>query len=194
MQEVPFCFLFFVLALSHRSCRRFPFVFCLLFWLFLIDHAGGSLLFFVFCFGSFSSIMQPEEVFSLLFVVFYFGSFSLRLRVAGAGGAVASTAPRVDLNAPQIREALFFPDKSDSAFEKFYTYLRSATKTIDIAVYTMSDNRVEQLLEDAHKAGVKVCAVSCFVFAVLIVCLQIRIVTDNEVRTCRFFFFFCLCR
>ncbi len=81
-----------------------------------------------------------------------------------AGGPVASFAQKLDLSTSQpIREALFFPDKNDSAFEKFYTYLRSATRTIDIAVYTMSDNRVENLLEEAHKNGVK-----------------IRIISDNE--------------
>jgi phosphatidylserine/phosphatidylglycerophosphate/cardiolipin synthase-like enzyme len=78
-----------------------------------------------------------------------------------ASGAVAQVAQKFDLSTSQpIREALFFPDASNVAYEKFYNYLRSATKSIDIAVYTLSDNRIEELLLLAHKAGVKIRIVS----------------------------------
>ena len=80
------------------------------------------------------------------------------------GGAEPPSAIlKKDLNAPVIREVLFFPDPTGKNFETFLAFLRSATKTIDIAAFTLSDQAISDYLIVAHKAGIRV-----------------RIVTDNE--------------
>ncbi len=77
---------------------------------------------------------------------------------------VAQEAPKVDLSASgNIREALFFPDLSNAQFQRFFTFLSSATRSVDIAVFTLSDQRISDLLLAQHKKGVK-----------------IRIVSDND--------------
>ena len=76
-------------------------------------------------------------------------------------GAVSQAAPTVDLSAPgPIREALFFPDTSNASFEKFFTYLRSVKSSADIAVFTLSDQRIAQLLLALHKQGVRIRLIS----------------------------------
>ncbi len=82
---------------------------------------------------------------------------------APASGAAAQAAPKVDLAAATIREALFFPDLSNASFERFIAVLRSAKTSLDIAVFTLSDQRIADLVLSLHKQGVKV-----------------RIVTDND--------------
>lgn len=63
---------------------------------------------------------------------------------------------------------LFFPDVDDIEkpspnFNTFLQYLRSANKTCDVAVYTLSDSAIAQTLGELHRRGVKV-----------------RIITDND--------------
>jgi phosphatidylserine/phosphatidylglycerophosphate/cardiolipin synthase-like enzyme len=65
----------------------------------------------------------------------------------------------------RIEEAFFFPEPqdSDTQFSHFLSFLRAPTKTLDIAVYTLSDMSIAQAIIDQHLAGVRV-----------------RIITDND--------------
>lgn len=58
-------------------------------------------------------------------------------------------------------ETLFFP--GDDAYRQFLAVLKSAHTSMDVCVFTITDNRVADILVDAHKAGV-----------------QVRIVSDND--------------
>ena len=58
-------------------------------------------------------------------------------------------------------EALFSP--ADDCWQKIASMLKSARRSIDICVFTITDNRIANEIEAAHKRGVKV-----------------RIVTDND--------------
>jgi hypothetical protein len=78
-----------------------------------------------------------------------------------ATGAVSQAAAKVDLStASPIREALFFPDVSNASFDKFFTVLRSTKTSLDIAVYTLSDRRIADLVLSLHKQGVNVRVIS----------------------------------
>ena len=56
-----------------------------------------------------------------------------------------------------IAEALFFPepDGSHERFEKFLHFIRSATETLEICVFTITDNRIRRAILHAHNSGVK---------------------------------------
>lgn len=58
-------------------------------------------------------------------------------------------------------EALFSP--ADDCWQKIASMLKSARHSVDICVFTITDNRIANEIEAAHKRGVKV-----------------RIVTDND--------------
>ena len=58
-------------------------------------------------------------------------------------------------------ESLFFP--SDSSFRQFLSVLKEAKQSLDICVFTITDNRVVSVLRDLKAAGV-----------------QIRIISDND--------------
>lgn len=58
-------------------------------------------------------------------------------------------------------EALFSP--GDDCWQKIVSMLNSARQSIDICVFTITDNRVAEPIQAAHKRGVKV-----------------RIITDND--------------
>lgn len=86
---------------------------------------------------------------------------------SGGGGRERKEddAPKVDYSKP-INESLFFPDTDmDDGwnFDRFLSYLKSASKSIDVCVFTLSDNAIANILRDKHRAGVKV-----------------RIMSDNE--------------
>eukprot|EP01097_Dermamoeba_algensis_P008098 TRINITY_DN5266_c0_g1_i2.p1 TRINITY_DN5266_c0_g1~~TRINITY_DN5266_c0_g1_i2.p1 ORF type:complete len:156 (+),score=26.63 TRINITY_DN5266_c0_g1_i2:48-515(+) len=68
-----------------------------------------------------------------------------------------------------IAECLFFPEETKSErdpgpnFIKFQNYIKNAKSSLDICVYTITDNRISKVLIDLHKKGVKV-----------------RVITDDE--------------
>ena len=70
------------------------------------------------------------------------------------------TLPKVDLSsAGEINEVLFFPNDpsaSPSSLDRFLQYLRSARQTIDIAIYTISDDRISRSLMTLREQGVRV--------------------------------------
>lgn len=61
-------------------------------------------------------------------------------------------------------EALFFPDSR--SYARLLEVLQSARKSMDICVYTITDDRISRIIEQAHKNGVSV-----------------RIITDNDKAT-----------
>jgi len=64
--------------------------------------------------------------------------------------------------APNVRMALFFPD-DETSFDHFYRLLSDAKRSLDICVFTITDDRVSHLIQKAHDRGVVV-----------------RLVTDDE--------------
>ena len=64
--------------------------------------------------------------------------------------------PTVNLSA-DVQEVLFFPSQSSpSSFDRFLQFLRSATRTVDVAIYTISDDRISRVLHTLHEQGVRV--------------------------------------
>jgi len=57
-----------------------------------------------------------------------------------------------------VNDALFFgePNQNNNSFNKFLQYIGSATTTIDICVFTISEDLISNLIIDLHKSGVKV--------------------------------------
>jgi len=69
-----------------------------------------------------------------------------------------STTSVKDFNS-EINEALFFPDtdKSDGLnYDIFLQYLSSPKKTLDVCVFTITDDNAAKILIDLHKKGIKV--------------------------------------
>jgi len=64
----------------------------------------------------------------------------------------------------RVVEVLFFPDRTRSSregpFAKLVSYLDSARRTLDVAVYSITDNRVRDALLRAHRRGVAVRVIS----------------------------------
>jgi len=70
-----------------------------------------------------------------------------------------TTTTLKDPTVGDLNEALFFPDtdKSDgNNYDIFLQYLSSPKKTIDVCVFTITDDAVANILIDLHKQGVKV--------------------------------------
>jgi len=64
-----------------------------------------------------------------------------------------------DYTLGDINDALFFPDtdKSDgNNYEIFLQYLSSPKKTLDVCVFTITDDSAANILIDLHKKGIKV--------------------------------------
>lgn len=61
-------------------------------------------------------------------------------------------------------EALFFPDAR--SYARLLEVLQSARKTVDVCVYTITDDRLSHILEKAHQSG-----------------LSVRIISDNDKAT-----------
>jgi hypothetical protein len=64
-----------------------------------------------------------------------------------------------DFTSGEINDALFFPDtdKSDGLnYEIFLKYLSSPKKTLDVCVFTITDDSAANILIDLHKKGIKV--------------------------------------
>lgn len=62
---------------------------------------------------------------------------------------------KLDLTKP-INEAFFFPEETDAQFKKFLHYLRSATKSLDICVFTITDDAISRVIEECFGEGIKV--------------------------------------
>eukprot|EP00455_Lapot_gusevi_P041912 TRINITY_DN4910_c0_g1_i6.p1 TRINITY_DN4910_c0_g1~~TRINITY_DN4910_c0_g1_i6.p1 ORF type:complete len:311 (-),score=92.16 TRINITY_DN4910_c0_g1_i6:74-1006(-) len=77
---------------------------------------------------------------------------------------VASRHEKVDLTVP-LSEVLFFPDQQNttSNLDRFLQFLQSATTSIDICIFTFSDDQIANVVEDAHNRGI-----------------HIRLITDNN--------------
>jgi len=69
-----------------------------------------------------------------------------------------STSLVKDSGSGDINEALFFPhEKSEvNSYEIFLEYLSSPKKTIDVCVFTITDDSAANILIDLHKKGIKV--------------------------------------
>lgn len=75
----------------------------------------------------------------------------MRVMMTAAGGG----------NDAIIQEACFFP--CDEGPARLVEVLRKARKTLDICVFTITDNRIKHAILDAHERGV-----------------QVRIISDND--------------
>jgi len=86
------------------------------------------------------------------------------VNVASEQGEAVAPNKKLDLNA-DICEALFFPDHDgqQGIFAKFLQYLSSPVKSIDICVFTITDDRISGVVEELFRSGLKV-----------------RVITDND--------------
>jgi len=86
---------------------------------------------------------------------------------APADEAKDSEPTELDLSkSGPINQVLFFPDHDMTDgwnYDEFLRYLRSAKKSFDACVFTITDNRVAEVMEDLHARGIKV-----------------RLITDND--------------
>ncbi|EGD74319.1 hypothetical protein PTSG_06329 [Salpingoeca rosetta] len=88
------------------------------------------------------------------------------VRVVGSEAAPVTVEKTIELHSGgDIAEALFFPEPEGShdRFQRFLLYLKSAKRTLDICVFTITDNRITRAILHAFHTGVKV-----------------RVVTDDE--------------
>eukprot|EP00695_Tsukubamonas_globosa_P000346 TRINITY_DN1252_c0_g1_i2.p1 TRINITY_DN1252_c0_g1~~TRINITY_DN1252_c0_g1_i2.p1 ORF type:complete len:195 (+),score=53.33 TRINITY_DN1252_c0_g1_i2:63-647(+) len=65
------------------------------------------------------------------------------------------------IHVADVNDTLFFP--SEEGVRSFLRFLQEAKKSLDVCVFTITDDRISQKLIDAHKRGVKV-----------------RVITDDE--------------
>lgn len=73
--------------------------------------------------------------------------------------SLKTTTTLKDFNQGDINDALFFPDtdKSDgNNYEIFLQYLSSPKKTLEVCVFTITDDSVAKILIDLYKKGIKV--------------------------------------
>jgi len=63
---------------------------------------------------------------------------------------------KLDLISQPISEAFFFPETDGSQFSRFLDYIRSATKTLDICVFTITDDAISRAIEQMFGQGVAV--------------------------------------
>ncbi len=86
---------------------------------------------------------------------------SLAPSSGAASSSSSSSAPpaftKLDLSSTEINDVLFFPDTTGSSdFDRFIRYLASARSTLEISIYTLTDDRISRVLEDLHSSGVKI--------------------------------------
>mmetsp|Transcript_1415 Transcript_1415/g.1876 ORF Transcript_1415/g.1876 Transcript_1415/m.1876 type:complete len:325 (-) Transcript_1415:65-1039(-) len=90
-----------------------------------------------------------------------------QLKIVGSEQhVVQSVVQKLDITSKPINEAIFFPEPSGNStanFDRFLHYLRSARVSIDICVFTITDDRISNIIEDLFREGIK-----------------IRIITDND--------------
>jgi len=71
--------------------------------------------------------------------------------------SMAENFVKMDLDAAHISEVLFFPDDdTHSKLTRIISYLLTAKSSIDVCVYTITDDRLSNALMDAKKRGVNV--------------------------------------
>jgi PLD-like domain/KH domain len=58
-----------------------------------------------------------------------------------------------------LDEVLMFPNRGED-LARFFSVLRSPVKSLDVCVFTISDNRVADILVDLHRGGLKVRVIS----------------------------------
>jgi len=73
----------------------------------------------------------------------------------------STNLPHISFEQPKIAEALFFP--RDGNIDRILGYLDSCVKTLDVCVYTITDDRISSLMVKLHRRGV-----------------QVRVITDDE--------------
>lgn len=86
-----------------------------------------------------------------------------QLNINGEMKKASVETPKLPLTGLTIAESLFFPDPSENSFNRFLQYLKSATKTLDVCVFTITDDRISRALMESKARGIKV-----------------RIITDND--------------
>jgi cardiolipin hydrolase len=59
---------------------------------------------------------------------------------------------------PQVRDCFFFPSKESEA--KLISYLNKATRTMDVCVFTITNNSLKEAITSAHDRGVKIRIIS----------------------------------
>lgn len=89
--------------------------------------------------------------------------FEVVSTTSGSVEELQSSMADLNLNAKNINEALFFPDETDDNLQRFLQYLDSAQTSLDICVFTISDDRISSIIKKQHYEGKKV-----------------RIITDDE--------------
>jgi len=78
------------------------------------------------------------------------------IKVVGALEAHVEIQAKLNLSSKPIMESLFFPDHDHASvptFERFLLYLHSATKSLDVCVFTITDDRISSVLLDSHRTG-----------------------------------------
>jgi len=84
------------------------------------------------------------------------------VKIVSSTGTIShlkTTTTLKDPSSTEIYEALFFPDtdKSDGLnYDIFLQYLSSPKKTLDVCVFTITDDSAANILIDLHKKGIKV--------------------------------------
>eukprot|EP01101_Sappina_pedata_P008318 TRINITY_DN457_c0_g1_i1.p1 TRINITY_DN457_c0_g1~~TRINITY_DN457_c0_g1_i1.p1 ORF type:complete len:162 (-),score=74.18 TRINITY_DN457_c0_g1_i1:94-558(-) len=74
------------------------------------------------------------------------------------------SAADIDLHAPKIAEALFFPTNGD--IKRMLQFLKACKKSLDICVFNITDDRIASQILKLHKKGIK-----------------IRVITDDDCST-----------
>eukprot|EP00010_Vexillifera_abyssalis_P000398 CAMPEP_0201553418 /NCGR_PEP_ID=MMETSP0173_2-20130828/27978_1 /ASSEMBLY_ACC=CAM_ASM_000268 /TAXON_ID=218659 /ORGANISM="Vexillifera sp., Strain DIVA3 564/2" /LENGTH=304 /DNA_ID=CAMNT_0047964199 /DNA_START=180 /DNA_END=1091 /DNA_ORIENTATION=- len=95
----------------------------------------------------------------------------IKVSSSGVTASSHSAAPDVKLidlsPSKKICEALFFPEQDDGpAFKRFLLYLLSAKKSLEVCVFTITDDRISKILIHKARVGVKV-----------------RVITDDDQAT-----------
>lgn len=75
-----------------------------------------------------------------------------------AGAPHRQPAPKVEFST-DVAEAMFFSDAGDDdelAFQRFLTFLESTTKTMDVCIFNLTDDRISRVLLSLFAAGVKI--------------------------------------
>eukprot|EP01101_Sappina_pedata_P008319 TRINITY_DN457_c0_g1_i2.p1 TRINITY_DN457_c0_g1~~TRINITY_DN457_c0_g1_i2.p1 ORF type:complete len:162 (-),score=66.77 TRINITY_DN457_c0_g1_i2:94-558(-) len=64
------------------------------------------------------------------------------------------SAADIDLQAPKVAEALFFPTSGD--ITRMLAYIKACKKSLDICVFNITDDRIAKQILKAQTRGVKV--------------------------------------
>jgi len=89
-------------------------------------------------------------------------TIGISLDVQGVSQVMAIQIKPIDLRQGDINEALFFSgfpeneSKNNETFKRFLRYLHSATETLDVCVFTITDDEISREILDRHRSGVHV--------------------------------------